>query len=742
MAVIRPNAEPAVTTVAAGDIFLIDGATGVRALAATSVPLRDVNGNVPVNNVVEGLTITATAGATTTLTVASTGQQFFTGTLTQTVVLPVVSTLQLGQGYFLQNSSTGTLTVNSSGGNLVTTLVSGASATITCISLTGTSAASWQGSGGSNVSIASGKVLTVSNSLTLVGTDGSTASFGAGGTVAYQGGTLAQFAATTSAQLAGILSDETGTGSAVFATSPALITPALGVANATSVNKVAITTPATGSTLTISDGKTLTARNSLTLAGTDGTTQTFPATSATIARTDAGQTFTGTNAFTGNITTANGAATANSVYSAINPGVIFSDITQSVATIPNGTVLGQRTGVAGYFNNDAPAFDGVSTGTNGVALFGAGIVTRDGGAGWGLNTLLQDAATRTVGTGTGRILIGYENDICLMNPGTELIGVSIGGNSLAQPIVSLGYVVNSLGSLPDGKIRGATISAGGTGYTTATVAFSGGGGTGAAATAQLTGGAVTGITMTNNGTGYTSPPSAVISGNGTGAAVTALLGSSITWGEAFASQSGTSRVGLALGALSDGTSANAGSQDIELGWRDAAGIQQTDVIHSTNGFLQILSTSAAWNGISVGGNLNAANITATTGLTSHGTVTFPDGGTYSSSGLSLANNLNMGSGAIVGPTVIGGSGAGSTLTLESTFGAGTTDAIVFKTGSSVEAARILTNQVFKFGAASFTANGSVATALTSLGPTGSHTTVQTWFTVQDSTGATRFIPAF
>lgn len=36
---------------------------------------------------------------------------------------------------------------------------------------------------------------------------------------------LSQFAATTSAQLAGVLSDETGTGAAVFADSPALITP-------------------------------------------------------------------------------------------------------------------------------------------------------------------------------------------------------------------------------------------------------------------------------------------------------------------------------------------------------------------------------------------------------------------------------------------------------------------------------------------------------------------------------------
>lgn len=45
-------------------------------------------------------------------------------------------------------------------------------------------------------------------------------------------GTLAQFASTTSAQLAGVLSDETGTGFAVFATSPIITTPNIqGVTN-------------------------------------------------------------------------------------------------------------------------------------------------------------------------------------------------------------------------------------------------------------------------------------------------------------------------------------------------------------------------------------------------------------------------------------------------------------------------------------------------------------------------------
>jgi hypothetical protein len=78
------------------------------------------------------------------------------------------------------------------------------------------------------LSIANGKTLAVDNSVTFVGTDSSNVNFGTGGTIAYTGGTLAQFASTTSSQLAGVISDETGTGSLVFATSPTLVTPILG----------------------------------------------------------------------------------------------------------------------------------------------------------------------------------------------------------------------------------------------------------------------------------------------------------------------------------------------------------------------------------------------------------------------------------------------------------------------------------------------------------------------------------
>lgn len=79
----------------------------------------------------------------------------------------------------------------------------------------------------------------------------------------------------TSAELATAISDETGTGSLVFNTSPSLTTPNIGAATATTVNNLTITQPATGSTLTIADGKTLTASNTLSFTGTDSSSVAF-----------------------------------------------------------------------------------------------------------------------------------------------------------------------------------------------------------------------------------------------------------------------------------------------------------------------------------------------------------------------------------------------------------------------------------------------------------------------------------
>ena len=162
----------------------------------------------------------------------------------------------------------------------------------------------------------------------------------------------------TSAQLAAAVTDETGSGSLVFANSPTLVTPTLGVASATSINKVAITAPATGSTLTIADGKTLTASNTLTFTGTDTSSVAFGAggtvayvanklsvfastTSAELASVISDETGTGSLVFANSptlVTPTLGAATATSITGASgNLNITAAAGNNTVNLVPTGT---------------------------------------------------------------------------------------------------------------------------------------------------------------------------------------------------------------------------------------------------------------------------------------------------------------------------------------------------------------------------------------------------------------------
>lgn len=92
------------------------------------------------------------------------------------------------------------------------------------------------------------------------------------------------------------------------------------------INKLTLTAPATGATFTLVDNKTFTVNNTITLAGTDAQTYTFPTASATIARTDSAQTFTGAQTFSTPI-------------AAASIGVIATVVNSGTITIPSGNSI-------------------------------------------------------------------------------------------------------------------------------------------------------------------------------------------------------------------------------------------------------------------------------------------------------------------------------------------------------------------------------------------------------------------
>lgn len=280
----------------AGTLALTNGGTG-----ATSAPAAMAN--------LTGYTSTVTAAGTTTLTNTSSYYQYFTGTTTQTVLLPVTSTLQTGWTFHIVNNSTGDVTVNSSGGNLVIVVLSGTTAMCTCIATSTTTAADWE--------------------------------FG-----------LTDF------------SSATGTGSVVLSNSPTLTNFALGTPTSgtlTNATGLPLTTGVTG-TLPVANGgtgaATFTANNVLLGNGTSALQVVAPSTAGNVL-TSNGTTWQSTAPSAGVSLSADNTWTGTQTFSGTSSklAVILNDVAEvasySTANVASTLTVDVTTASVYYFNANA-----------------------------------------------------------------------------------------------------------------------------------------------------------------------------------------------------------------------------------------------------------------------------------------------------------------------------------------------------------------------------------------------------
>lgn len=319
---------------------------------------------------------------------------------------------------------------------------------------------------GSTLTIADGKTATINNTLTFTGTDASSVAFGAGGTVAYTSNKLSAFAATTSAELLGVISDETGSGSLVFATSPTIATPTV-TGTATFSNDVTITGNLTvnGTTVTINsttvsvDDKNLelgavAVANNSTADGGGITLRAGTDVDKTILWDLANTNWTSSENFnvaTGKTYKINNTNVLSAT--ALGTGVVSSSLT-SVGTLTGGTW---------------------NATTIGTAYGGTGLTTfTSGGAVYATSTSALTTGTLPAtagGTGQSSYAVGdllYASTTSALSKladvatGNALIS---GGVGVAPAWGKIGLTTHVSGTL--------AIANGGTGQTTATAAFNG-----------------------------------------------------------------------------------------------------------------------------------------------------------------------------------------------------------------------------------------------------------------------------
>ena len=162
--------------------------------------------------------------------------------------------------------------------------------------------------------------------------------------------------------------------------------------------------------------------------------------------------------------------------------------------------------VTGNKNFSLNIFD-ASTGGNLLYSETIGAVTLDSNGVYsfqfGSSGTSNKQVTETIGTTAGTRLV-YSKALANSSLVNNSITVTDGTNSWSQSVGNPGVGATATANTISGFVTGATITNGGSGYTSAPTVTISGNGIGAAATASLTNGVVTGITITSAGSGYTS----------------------------------------------------------------------------------------------------------------------------------------------------------------------------------------------------------------------------------------------
>jgi hypothetical protein len=273
---------------------------------------------------------------------------------------------------------------------------------------------------------------------------------------------IASFLATpTSSNLAATLSDETGSGSLVFATSPTLVTPNIGTASGTSLSltggvsagtstltSLSVSTNETiGGTLGVTGASTLTGNTSiggalgvtgatslstLTTSGTATLTSLSVSTNETIGGTLG---VTGASTLTGNTSiggtlgvtgatslstlTTSGTATLTSLSVSTNETIGGTLGVTGASTLTGNTSIGGTLGVTGATTmSSTSAHGGAATFSSTVNVTGATSLTSLTASG---NATFTSNVAITSGAGTGKVLTSDANGVATWQTGVNVL---------------------------------------------------------------------------------------------------------------------------------------------------------------------------------------------------------------------------------------------------------------------------------------------------------------------------------